>query len=121
MQNCAKLNIIFMCSAPLRVGDLIPGNLPAENVSLDMYILRDQEIVITSNWVTSDETITMDFDGCVTAINDRFSQTLTPVKKPYNQALVLIDKTFTFVNMNSHLKFVAYPSRDLQRVFATPC
>ena len=81
---CAKLNIIFMCSAPLRVGDLIPGNLPAENVSLDMYILRDQEIVITSNWVTSDETITMDFDGCVTAIIDRFSQTLTLIKQPYN-------------------------------------
>ena len=104
-----------MCSAPLKVGDLTPGDLPVENVSLDMYILRDQEIVITSNWVTGDETVTMDFPGCVQEINDRFSQTLILVK----QALVLIDQIFTFVNMNSTLKFVAHSSQDLQRVFST--
>ena len=90
---CASLNIIFMCSAPLKIGDLTPGDLPVENVSLDMYILRDQDIIITSNWVI-DETITMDFPGCIQAINERFSQTLVLVKQPYNQALVLIDQIF---------------------------
>ena len=103
---CASLNIIFMCSAPLQIGDLTPGDLPVENVSLDMYILRDQEIVITSNWVT-DETVTMDFPGCVRAIIDRFSQTLILVKQPYNQALVLIDQIFTFVNLNNTSKYVS--------------
>ena len=37
----ASLNIIFMCSAPLKVGDLTPGDLPVDNVLLDMYILRN--------------------------------------------------------------------------------
>ena len=84
-----------------------------------MYILRDQQIVITANWVTSDKIVTMDFDGFVTEINDRFSQTITPVKQPFNQALVLINQTFQFIDMNSLMQFIAYPSQDLQRVFST--
>ena len=60
----ASFNIIFMCSAPLQIGDLNPSSLPIEPISLDMFILHDQDIVITSNWVI-DQTITMDFPGCI--------------------------------------------------------
>ena len=107
-----------MCSAPLQIGDLNPSNLPIDHISLDMFILHDQEIVITSNWVI-DETITMDFPGCIQAINECFSQTLVLVKQPYNQALVLIDQKFQFVNMNHTSKFMAHTTQDFQRVFAT--
>ena len=83
-----------------------------------MFILRDQDIVITSNWVI-DQTITMDFPGCIQAINQCFSQTLVLVKQPFTQALVLIDQKFQFVNMNHTSKFMAHTTQDLQHVFTT--
>ena len=81
----------------MRVGDLKPARLPTQPMSLDIFILRDQNIVLTVNWVTSDQVVTMDFPGFIKVLNDRFSQTVTPVQKPYNQALVLIDQIFQFV------------------------
>ena len=61
----------------------------------------------------------MDFPGFIKVLNDRFSQTVNPVQKPYNQALVLVDQKFKFVDMNSPETFVAYPSSDLKRVYLT--
>ena len=107
-----------MCSAPLQINDLDPTNLPEMPTSLDMFILKNQDIVITSNWVI-DQTITMDFPNCIQAINQRFSQLLVLVKQPFNQALVLIDQEFKFVNMNSSQKFKAHTTQDLTRVFTT--
>ena len=101
-----------MSSAPLQINDLDPSNLPVMPISLDMFILRGQDIVITSNWVI-DQTITMDFPNCIEAINQRFSQLLVLVKQPFNQALVLIDQEFQFVNMNYSLKFMAHTTQDL--------
>ena len=95
-----------MCRAPLQIKEFNYSSLPIEPISLDMFILRDQEIVITSNWVI-DQTITMGFPGRIEAINQRFSQVLVLVKQPFNQALVLIDQEFQFVNMNHSLKFMA--------------
>ena len=76
-----------MCSTPLQIGDLNPSSLPIEPISLDMFILLDQDIVITSNWVI-DQTITMDFPDCIQANNQRFSQTLVLVEQPFNQAFL---------------------------------
>ena len=96
----ATLNIIFICSAPIPINDLDPANLPTNPTALDMYILKDQDIVLTSTWVV-DQTITMDFPNCIQAITDRFSQLLVLTKQPFNQALVLINQQFKFVSMNS--------------------
>ena len=68
----------------MQVGDLKPESLPTQPTSLDMFILRDQNIVLTVNWVTTDQVVTMDFPSFIKALNDRFSQTLTPVQQPYN-------------------------------------
>ena len=97
-----------MTSAPMQVGDLKPERLPTQPMSLDMFILRDQNIVLTVNWVTSDQVVTMDFPSFITVLNDRFSQTLTPVQRPYNQALVLIDQVFKFIDMNSPLSIFGF-------------
>ena len=107
-----------MCSAPLQINYLDPTNLPELPISLDVFILKNQDIVITSNWVI-DQTITMDFPNCIQAINQRFSQLLVLVKQPFNQALVLIDQEFQFVNMNNSQKFMAHTTQDLKRVFMT--
>ena len=114
----ATLNIIFICSAPIPINDLDPANLPTNPTALDMYILKNQDIVLTSNWVV-DQTITMDFPNCIQAINERFSQLLVLTKQPFNQALVLINQEFKFVNMNSSQKFQAQTTQDLTRVFMT--
>ena len=96
-----------MCSAPLQINDLDPSSLPIMPIYLDMFILREQDIVITSNWV-------IDQTGCIEAINQRFSQVLVLVKQPFNHALVLIDQKFQFVNMNHTSKFMAHTTQDLQ-------
>ena len=114
----APLNIIFICSAPISLNDIDPANLPTSPTALDMYVLKNQNIVLTTTWIT-DLTITMNFANCIKEINDRFSQSLVLTKKPYNQALVIIDQTFQFISMNSSQKFNANITPDLTRVFAT--
>ena len=84
----APINIIFICSAPISLNDIDPANLPTNPTALDMYVLRNQNIVLTTTWMI-DQTITMNFANCIKEINDRFSQSLVLKKKPYNQALVL--------------------------------
>ena len=83
-----------------------------------MYILKNQDIVLTSTWVV-DQTITMNFSNCIQAITDRFSQLLVLSKQPFNQALVLINQQFKFVSMNSSQKFQAKITQDLTLVFTT--
>ena len=83
-----------------------------------MYILRNQDIVLTTTWVV-DQTITMNFANCIKEITDRFSQSLVLTKQPYNQALVLINQQLEFISMNSSQKFQAKITPDLTRVFTT--
>ena len=59
----APLNIIFLCSAPISLNDIDPAKLPESPTALDMYVLKNQNIVLTTTWIT-DITITMDFANC---------------------------------------------------------
>ena len=52
-----------MTSSAIKVDDLDPKNLPTIPTSLDMWILRDQSIILTMNWDKNDEVINMDFKG----------------------------------------------------------
>ena len=114
----APLNIIFLCSAPISLNDIDPSKLPESPTALDMYVLKNQNIVLTTTWIT-DLTITMNFANCKKEIFDRFSQTLILTQKPYNQALVIVDKTFQFIGMNDSQKFNAKITPDLTRVYTT--
>ena len=83
-----------------------------------MYILKDQTLVLTTTWIT-DITVTLDFENCKKQIFERFSQTLTLSQKPYNQALVIVNKLFQFINMNDSQKFHAKKTPDLTRIYTT--
>ena len=84
-----------------------------------MWILRDQNIILTVNWDKNDEIINMDFKGFKQQIQKTFSQTLSPQSRPYNQGLVVIEKVLQFVNMDSDLTFLEEASVDLKRVNTT--
>ena len=75
-----------------------------------MYILKDQTLVLT---------VTLDFENCKTQIYERFSQTLTLSQKPFNQALVIVNKHFQFIKMNNSQKFYAKKTPDLTRIYTT--
>ena len=83
--------MIFLSSAPVSINDIDPLQLPEFPISLDMYILKDQTLVLTTTWI-ADITVTLDFENCKTQIYERFSQTLTLSQKPFNQALVIVNK-----------------------------
>ena len=72
----APLKLIFLSSASVSLNKIEPLKLPDFPISLDMYILKDQTLVLTSTWVT-DITVTLDFQHCKTKINERFSQQIT--------------------------------------------
>ena len=80
-----------------------------------MYVLKDQTLVLTTTWIT-DITVTLDFENCKKQIFERFSQTLILSQKPYNQALVIVDKTFQFIGMNDSQKFNAKITQNWQKV-----
>ena len=62
--NCmTRLNIIFMTSSAKNVDDLNPKDLPKFPSALDVWILRDQEILLTRHWDAEDQVINMDFLG----------------------------------------------------------
>ena len=73
---------------------------------------------MTTTWI-ADITVTLDFENCKTQIFERFSQTLTLSQKPFNQALVIVNKLFQFINMNDSQKFHAKKTPDLTRIYST--
>ena len=91
-----------MTSSAIKVDDLDPNNLPQIPTSLNMWILRDQNIILTMNWDKNDEVINMDFPGFKQVIQTTFSQTLSPQSRPFNQGLGVIEKVLQFVNMDSN-------------------
>ena len=98
-----RLKIIFMTSSAQDVDQLDPNDLPKVPTALDVWILRDQAVLLTKNWNAEDQVINMDFTGFKDLIQTRFSQTLSPTSKPYHQCLVVINRIFKFINMKSDL------------------
>ena len=52
-----------MTSSAKDVDQLNPKDLPKIPSALDVWILRDQEILLTRNWDDEDQVINMDFSG----------------------------------------------------------
>ena len=78
----APLNLIFLSSAPISIDKIDPLELPNLPLALDMYILKDQTLVLTSTWV-EDITITLDFQHCKTKLHERFSQQISLYQQPF--------------------------------------
>jgi hypothetical protein len=61
----------------------------------------------------------MKFAGFSKQISDTFSQTLIPQVQPFNQGLVIVNKMFQFVKMESRSTFEVNSTSDLDQVFRT--
>ena len=96
-----KLGIAFVTSSEFSFKKLKPADLPIGNVVLDVYLLRNQEVLITKNYQDEDELRNMLFSGFSNLLFRTFSQTLVPIKQDFNQVLVLEDKKFKFVPLSS--------------------
>ena len=114
-----RLDIAFMTSASFDFKQLQPSNLPVIPTSIDVWMLRDQDILLTKDWASEDLIINMKFTGFKQTIASVFPQTIVPTVQPYNQGLVIIDKTFQFVKMDSLTTFEVNSTSDLQQIFTT--
>ena len=73
---------------------------------LDVWILRDQSILLTKNWNSEDEVIYMEFEKFENMTRHKFSQPMLPKTESFNQGLVIIHWKLQFVSFNSPLKWV---------------
>ena len=62
---------------------LTHGNLPTVVTSIDVWILRGQDILLTKDWEADDQTVSMKFAGFAQQISTTFSQTLLPTVQPF--------------------------------------
>ena len=84
--------------------------------SVDVWLLRDQEILITKSTI-DDQMVNMFFPGFTATVLRIFGQTVVPTKQPYNQALVLEAGIFKFVNMNTPTIYEVSNTVELSQAF----
>ena len=110
-----RLDIIFMSSAATDFASLDPTNLPKIPTSLDIWVLRDQSIILTKKML-SDEAMNLQFESFIDSIKTTFGQTITVQKQPFNQALILKNKEFAFVRMDSKDTYSAKKTKKLTKL-----
>ena len=103
----------FITAAGVSFKTLNPNNLPADNVALDVYLLRGQNLLLTKNYAFNDEVLNMIFSGFTTLI-----KTVVPVSRDFNQVLVLENKQFKFVPLASEQTYIVNRTTDLDQVFS---
>ena len=74
-----RLAVSFITAAGVSFKTLNPNDLPADNVALDVYLLRGQNLLLTKNYAFNDEVLNMIFSGFTTLIKTMFQQTVVPV------------------------------------------
>ena len=104
-----------MSSAATDFASLNPTSLPEIPTSLYIWILRDQSIILTKKML-SDEAINLQFESFVASIKQTFDQTITDQNQPFNQALILKDKKFAFVRMDSKDTYSARKTKKLAQL-----
>ena len=95
------------------------NSLPSENQSIDVWILRGQEVLLTKGSKHDDEVVNMMFSGFSTSMHTNFAQVVTPTKQNYNQGLVLEAGLFKFVPMNTSSVYEVQNNPDMSQVFRT--
>jgi hypothetical protein len=108
-----------MTAASFDFKSLRRETLPTKSMSIDVWILRDQEILLTKNAKQDDEIVNMMFSGFSTTMQRIFAQTVTPTKQQYNQGLVLENGVFQFVPMNTSRVYEVQNNKDMSQVFRT--
>ena len=90
--------------------------MPPGNIALDVYLLRNQEVLLTKIFSDNDELRNMLFDGFSALLQASFSQILQPTKQDYNQVLVLENKLFKFVPLSTDLTYLVNSTLELSQV-----
>jgi hypothetical protein len=104
-----------MSSAGFDFATLDPSNLPTVPASLDIWILRDQSIILTRKML-SDKALNLQFDRFIASILQTFGQTITAQTQPFNQAFIIKDKKFSFVRMDSSETYSAKKTKKLTQI-----
>ena len=112
-----KLGIAFVTSSEFSFKSLKPTQLPDGNLALDVYLLRNQEVLITKNYQDQDELRNMIFPGFSNLLHRTFGQTLVPSRQDYNQVLTLESKVFKFAPLSSPLSYAVNTTSQVMQVF----
>jgi hypothetical protein len=118
-KTMTRLDIAFMTGSSYNFKQLTPSNLPTMATRIDFWILRGQDILLTKDWEADDQTVSMKFSGFSKQISDTFSQTLLTEVQPFDQGLVIVNKIFQFVKMESQSTFEVNSTADLDQIFRT--
>ena len=111
----AKLPIIFMASSALNFATLKPNNLPDSDVAVDIYIIRNQDVIL-SQFFHNDTALNWQFDKFVSDFKTRFGQDIIVSKQNYNQILILKNSEFSFVDFDSPNMFLCKNSTRLSQI-----
>jgi hypothetical protein len=104
-----------MSGSAAAFSSLDPNNLPTDPTSLDIWILRDQNIILSTH-IISEVSMNLQFAGFIKNILTTFGQVITITPQPFHQALVLKDKTFLFERMDSNIKYAAKTNKRVSQI-----
>jgi hypothetical protein len=114
-----RLALAFMTGSSFDFKSLRRNSLPSETQSIDVWILRDQEVLLTKNAKHDDEIVNMMFNGFSQTMRTNFAQVVTPTKQNYNQGLVIEAGLFKFVPMNTSTVYEVQSNPDMSQVYRT--
>ena len=114
-----RLSLAFITASSFDFKSYQPSTLPLTSQSVDVWLLRDQTVLITKNSRTEDSMVNMFFPGFTNAMRETFGQTVVPTQKPFNQGLVLEAGRFKFVNMNTSTIYEVQNTVDMSQAYRT--
>jgi hypothetical protein len=114
-----RLGLAFITGASFDFKALRKNSLPSTSQSIDVWLLRGQEVLLTKGSNKEDEVINMMFSGFTSTMSTNFAQDVTPTKQNFNQGLVLEEGLFKFVPMNTSSVYEVQVNADMSQVFRT--
>ena len=110
-----RLSLAFITSSAFDFSQYKKNALPSTKQAINVYILRDQAIILTKNFNTDDSMINMLFNGFTRTLRAEFGQDVVPTTQPYNQGLVLETGLFKFVNINTAEIYEVKNTKDISQ------
>ena len=112
-----RLSLAFITDSAFDFAQYQTNTLPSTKQAVNVFILRDQEIILTKNFNTDSSMINMFFPGFTKIMHDNFGQNIVPSKQPFNQGLVLEKGLFKFVNINSTTLYEVKNTKDISQTY----
>ena len=114
-----RLSLAFITASAFDFKNYKPNTLPLTKQAVDVWILRDQTILLTKNSNSEDSMVNMLFPGFTSTLRNTFGQTVIPTRQPFNQGLVLEAGQFRFVNMNISDIYEVRKTPDMSQTYRT--